>query len=355
MKKKICLSLLSMLMIFISVIFTSCNGQPEMNDNTLIPENTTSEFGKNDDQTQDDESEHDADKEDPDFEYILLPNETYGISKLLNTSATEITVPEQYNGKKVTKIMSKAFADASELTTLTIKGNIQEIEKGALSGCSSLKSMTLPFVGTTQTSSDPLGFIFGTTFYSGAQKAEQSYLCPDGLVRYDNFYIPSKLEKVTVIGGVIHMYSFEGCAMIKEIVFEDGVTAIESGAFFFCDGLESVSMGKGITELSDECFRGLTGLKSVLIGENVTKIGYYAFDSCTALKSIVIPGKVTVIEKYAFDDCTGMESIVFEKTSGWYRDYGNVSGTGMNVTDPALNVKNLTDSKEYSSDRWKRR
>lgn len=353
MRKIFYLTLLSVLTICIFVMFTSCNEQNKNDVNNSISDTTTSELEETDDQDAD--NTVDTDKSNHDFEYMLLSDGTYGISKVVNTSATDITVPEQYNGKTITKIMSQAFADASKLTSLTIKNNIHEIEKGALFGCSSLKNLTLPFMGTKQSSSDPIGFIFGTTYYSGSQKAEQNFTVSNGMERYDNFYIPSGLEKVTVSAGTIHMFAFMDCKMIKEIVFEDGVIAIESGAFFFCDALESVSMGKGITEISDECFRGITSLKSVLIGENVTKIGRYAFDGCVGLENIVIPKKVTVIEKYAFDCCTGMQSIIFENTSGWYRDYGSASGTGMNVTDPALNVKNLTDSREYSSDRWKRR
>ena len=344
-----------MVTVSIIVALSSCSEHIENDDIVSIGDTAISETEKNEDQSQLNENSEDADKTLSDFEYILLSDETYGIRKLLNTSLTEITVPEQYNGKPVTKIMKKAFSGASDLITLTIKDNIKEIENGALNGCSSLKNITLPFIGTKQSTNEPLGFIFGTDFYSGSQKAEQNYEISNGLVKYDNFYIPSGLEKVTVASGVVHMYAFMDCKMIKEIVFDDEVTAIESGAFFFCDELETVSMGENITEISDECFRGLTKLKNVNIGENVTKIGCYAFDNCTGLESIVIPKKVTVIEKYAFDCCTGMKAIIFEHTSGWYRDYGNVSGTEMNVTDAVLNVKNLTDGREYSSDRWKRR
>ena len=296
-----------------------------------------------------------TEKNDTRFEYILLSDGTYGIVKLLDTTLTEIVVPKSYNGKSVTKIMDGAFSVASNMESVMIPSSIQKIEKGAFAGCSSLKDMTLPFIGASASSLDSLGYIFGTSLYAGAQKVNQRFECADGLIRYDNFYIPSGLEKVTVTEGVIQAYSFISCTMIKEIVFGDGVTEIKSDALLLCDGLETVSMGESITEISDECFRYLSNLKNVLIGENVTKIGYYAFDGCVSLKSIVIPKKVVVIEKYAFDDCTGMESIIFEKTTGWYRDYGNTSGTGMDVTNPSVNANNLTNDREYSSDRWIRK
>ena len=355
MKRRIYFILLAWLML-ISIVLASCGEQSPHDDSGSLSEHAESKSKSETSNDEDSETAdaHETEQTDPNFEWVLLPNETYGISKLLNTSATEITIPESYRGKPVTKIMSRAFAGASRLTTLVIKENIKEIENGALSGCSVLKELTLPFVGTDPSSTNPIGFVFGTTPYTGAQKVDQSFKVSDG-ERYDSFYIPSALEKVTIIGGVVHTYAFMDCGMIREVVLGDGVTAVESGAFYFCDRLESITMGKGITQISEECFLDLTALKRILIGENVTQIGYNAFSGCSSLKSIVIPEKVTVIEKYAFDGCTAMESIVFEHTSGWYRDYGSASGTGMNVTDPSLNARNLTDSREYSSDRWKRR
>ena len=300
------------------------------------------------------QSQNGSSDDERDFEFTLLSDKTYGISKLLNTSVTEVAVPSSYKGKPVTRIMSNAFKEAVNMTAVTVPNSVQIIDMGAFSGCSALESITLPFIGPNPSSTDPFGYIFGTAPYSGSKKIEQ-HITLNGVMQSKNYFIPSKLEKVTVSDGIVRKYAFMSCTMIKEVVFEDGVTEVEGGVFLLCDGLESVYMGKGIKEISDECFNNLTGLKNVVIGKNVTKIGRYAFDSCTALKSIVIPERVRIIENYAFDECTGMESIVFENTSGWYRDYGPVSGTDMDVTDPVMNVKNLTNGREYSSDRWKRR
>lgn len=362
MKKAILSKIILTVLLFSCVSMVACNEQtPKATADTTtqgVSTEATTSTTQEQPTAQPEQTTANADVAEPeslDFEFTLLSDDTYAVSKLLNTEVTDIAVPAEYCGKPVTKILLGAFKNATHLTSLVLPDTLLEIEKNALFGCSSLEEITLPFVGSTLSSTEPLGYIFGKAFYPGAQKATQSFFCPDGLVRYDDFYIPSALKKVTVIGGVIHMYSFEGCAMIKELVFDDGVTAIESGAFFFCDRLETVSMGASITEISDECFFALTSLKKVTIGKNVTKIGYNAFSGCTSIKRIVIPKKVSLIEKYAFYNCTGMESIVFENTSGWYRDYGSASGTGMDVTNPGLNAKNLTDGREYSSDRWKRR
>ena len=70
---------------------------------------------ESDRQTQTSESGDATEKEDTAFEYLLLSNDTYGIKKLLDTTLTELVIPESYNGKAVTKIMSGAFKAASKL------------------------------------------------------------------------------------------------------------------------------------------------------------------------------------------------------------------------------------------------
>jgi len=346
MKKTISLMAIFILMVFALGFFTACDDQVQ-NDDTVTEEEDTKSFDQVND-SQEPPSKPDDAEEKPVFEYYLLYDDTYAIKKLLDNTITEITIPKAYNGKAVTRIMSNAFENAHKLTSITVQDNIQLFEKGAFFGCCSLKNLVMPFIGAKRDSFETLGYIFGTASFPGAQKVSQEFEYTPGMARSDHFYIPSSLEKITVTAGAIPCFSFKGCTMIKEIVFGDGVTEIKYGALLSCDGLETVSMGKSITEIADRCFKNLSNLKNVSIGENVTKIGYSAFANCTALKSIVIPKKVSIIDYYAFDACTGMESIIFECTSGWHINF--ISVYIMDVTDPALNAKNLTDINEYSSD-----
>ena len=166
------LTALLLLMIIISAVFVSCSDQTKTEGAVTDTDVTASESETNATQEQSPEK-GDGEKEDTDFEYVLLSNETYAIKKLLNTAATEITVPETYKGKPVTKIMNGAFKAASKLESVTVKSNVQEIEKGALSGCSALKNLTLPFIGAKQSSAEPLGYLFGTTVYIYQQQIVQ--------------------------------------------------------------------------------------------------------------------------------------------------------------------------------------
>ena len=350
MKKTIaiCLALLSVVS-----IFSSCkSGGNDLEDDS-VSDSAGSVAVEN--VSKDESTDAELPDEDPNFEFSLLTDGTYGINKYLNTTASEVSVPDTYNGKAVTVIMKDAFKNCSNLTSVIIPDSINEISEGAFFGCSNLNSMSVPFIGKNRGASASLGYFFGQTKYAGAQKVNHRYSSPDGYERQKPFYIPAGLKKVEVTDSIIKTYAFDSCEMLEEIVFGDGVTDIEINAFIECENLERIYMGSGFTKVPDECFAYLFSLKSIVIGKNVTKIGRLAFNNCESLENVTIPYKVNVIEPYAFSGCKSLKGITFECTTGWYRDYGFSSGTGMTVRDPAVNAVNLTEKGDYVCDRWKRK
>lgn len=285
-------------------------------------------------------------------EFSLLSNGTYAVKKLLDTNATEISIPDKFNEKAVTKILRNAFKGATKLTSVVIPNSINEIVEGAFSGCSALESITVPFVGQSRTKAMPIGHFFGTVSYAGGEKVTQYYDAGE-YHSPKTYYIPKGLKKVTVTDDAIKDRAFNSCLMLEEIVIGDGVKEIQPTVFAGCENIKSITIGAGVTKIESECFELLYGLKNIVIGKNVQTIGDHAFYHCKSLESVVIPRSVTTIDKYAFAACTSLKSIVFECKTGWYRDYGPYSDTDMNVDDPAVNAENL--SKKYTCDRWKRK
>ncbi len=163
----------------------------------------------------------------------------------------------------------------------------QSIGLGAFKGCSSLESITIPFVGAKAgvTSSDtyqyPFGYIFGTSSYTGGVATKQYYYgFSTSSTTYDTYYIPSSLKSVTVTGGNI-LYR----------------------AFYNCSGLTSITIPNSVTSVGRYAFEYCTGFTSVVIPDSVTSIGAYAFEYCTSLTSVTIPDSVTSIGDEAFNGC----------------------------------------------------
>ena len=237
-------------------------------------------------------------------------------------------------GNNVITIPSYAFDGCTGLTSVIIPDSVTSIGEDTFKGCSSLESITIPRAGVTSSSKYqyPLGYLFGTSSYTGGVATEQYYYGIYTSATYDTYYIPASLKSVTVSGGniingafygctgltsvtigngvkSIGYEAFSGCRGLKSVVIPDSVTSIGQEAFYNCTGLTSVTIGNGVKSIGHEAFRGCRGLKSVVIPDSVTSIGSNAFNNCTGLVSITIPDSVTSIDDYAFYGCTGLTSV----------------------------------------------
>ena len=77
-------------------------------------------------------------------------------------------------------------------------------------------------------------------------------------------------------------------------------TSISDSAFYYCDGLTSVTIPNSVTSIGNAAFYNCTGLTSVTIPNSVTSIGSGAFSNCTGLTSITIPNSVTSFGENVF-------------------------------------------------------
>ena len=218
-----------------------------------------------------------------------------------------VTVPEEYNGEKVTGVAGSAFANRSNLTEINLPDTIRTLTpETAFAGCSALEAVNFYSTGEALprfTSEDGVIFDHGqdgqgtpTPAFMPAAKTG-SYTIPDGV-------------------QIIPRAAFAGSKLDK-IVIPASVTAIEAEAFANCESLVSVvfeNAGAGSPSLT---------------------IGNRAFMNCTALTSITLPARLTDIslQKYAlngsFDDideitenapdaflgCTSLSSINVSKGS----------------------------------------
>ncbi len=210
----------------------------------------------------------------------------------------------------------------NDLKTLIITYGTS-IERGALSECNNLKSITIPFVGANKngTGDTHFGYIFG---------ASDCWKNSD--------YVPSSLETVIITGGsTIGNNAFFGCDGLTNIEIPDSVTSLEVGALS-CGNLRYNTYDNGLylgnkdnfylvfvkakntdiisCEINSStrfihsgAFQGCGSLESIIIPQAVTSIGNAAFDGCSTLTSIEIPQEVTSIGEFVFDGCNSLESI----------------------------------------------
>ena len=147
-----------------------------------------------------------------------------------------------------------------------------------------------------------------------------------GYVLYTSF------ETVTLNSGYFDEIGYDRSMSVLEIPCSfqkaDGtwckIIAVGYGAFERHTNLVSVKIPEGVTSLDSNAFYGCTGLTSVglpgsgcsvELPNSLTKVSYSAFEKCSSLASVVIPRNVADIYSSAFEDCSQLAHVRFEENS----------------------------------------
>ena len=157
-------------------------------------------------------------------------------------------------------------------TAVTLRENTVGIADNAFSGCSNLKSITIPDSVTS----------IGSYAFEGCTSLAKITVDDDN-------------EYYTSIDG--NLYTKDGKVFIQyargktdsEFTIPDSVTSIGDYAFFSCDSLASITIPDSVTSIGVRAFYGCDNLTSVNIGNGVTTIGKGAF-YCPSLKDVYYNG-----------------------------------------------------------------
>ena len=228
-----------------------------------------------------------------------------------------------------------------DVTNIVVPDYVTSIDKGAFSGCSALESITLPFIGDKHHEPNdlnqyPFGYIFGTDSYTGGTATQQDYQGSSVSTTSIKYYIPTTLREVIITGSsYIQSGSFYNCSNLTSITIPKSVTSIGKHAFSNCTCEIIWGDNPSITTIGEYAFGGYKGA-SITIPKSVTSIGSYVFSNCTCeiiwgdnpsittigssafrgynVTSITIPKSVKRICENAFFKCTNLTSITIPKS-----------------------------------------
>lgn len=193
------------------------------------------------------------------------------------------------------------------VTNIMVPDYVTGINEGAFNGCASLERITIPFVGGGYYGEgrwNSFGYIFGLGQYVGGVAITQYYR-PNASAQY---YIPSKLNEVTVTGGYILYGAFQQCSNLTDIIIPDSIISIGECAFQGCSSLTNINIPESVVNIGNRAFQNCSNFKRITIPNSVENIGDAAFYGC-GITSITIPGGVIGIGRYVFANCSSLQNI----------------------------------------------
>ena len=276
-----------------------------------------------------------------------LGDGTVEITGYAGNSATCV-IPDEIDGKKVTRIGNSAFKDRTELTSVTIPDGVTYIVDCAFFGCTSLETVTIP---------NSVINICSSAFRNCTSLKEVTIPASVTNIEYHAFgyYYDSDSSEIKKVDGFKinyvkntygHYYATENgftdeaCLLTNEL--NDGTLEISKyvgkSATSATYAIPGEINGKKVTKIGDSAFMFCTSLTSVTIPDGVTSIDVAAFLGCTSLTSVTIPDSVTSIKSKAFFNCTSLKSVTIP-----------ASVTNINIGDYALGYYEIynTDSCEW--------
>lgn len=147
---------------------------------------------------------------------------------------------------------------------------------------------------------------------------------------------------------------FSGNTAVTDVYIEDGVTTIESEAFYGCTSLKSIRLPSTLTNLGEthegkpsSVFFGCSSLEAIYLPEGIKSIGREAFAYCTSLKTVYLPENgVTWIGMQAFWNCTSMTAVKLpESLTG----FGRSALPPVRVIELPDNITNIWQLDDYDA------
>ena len=269
-----------------------------------------------------------------DYEYMENDDgDTVSITGYKGTD-TDIILPSEIEGRKVASIWRNAFADCTELTSITIPDSVTSIQSSAFENCTGLTSVNMP---------NSVTYIARTAFYNCTSlksvtipasvtdigsKAFGYYGNDDETKTIDGFKINYTKNTYGHYYATSNGFSNETCLITENL--DDGTLAIsEYAGVDKTFSIPSEINGKKVTEIGVNAFYNCSSLTTVTIPNTVRSIGSSAF-SGAAITEIVIPGNIEKVGAEAFIGCKSLASVTIEDG---VKELGNVAFAGTAIKE----------------------
>lgn len=210
-----------------------------------------------------------------------------------------VVIPDSIDGYVPVGVYADAWADNTEITSVTLPDSITEIGENAFKGCTALASINLQNVRE-----------IGENAFNGCTALTSIEVGSLNDLHYTTFAGCSSLTDVKIGDiGTYHIYTYNNSTVLNPFS-GTAVKNIELG------NIGGVTNDRGSSYGKDGMFYGLTGLETIKMGDIPSIGGEFAFHNCTSLKSLTVGNvdKVTSINGEFFYESsfpTSLETLKF--------------------------------------------
>ena len=213
-----------------------------------------------------------------------------------NTTLTRVNIPAS-----VRHIGNSAFSNKTNLFTIYFysPNNLQSIGLNAFSDTQ--------YGNSNMGVSGTVGYIGNIAYkFNGTMPADTELVLKSGTVAIAGgaFSGCTGLKSITIPNTVTNIgrQAFYGCTALESITIPSSVTTIDYYAFYG-SGLTSVTIPNTVTNLSPGLFYNCRRLESATISDGIERIPRDLFADCEYLETVAIPSSVKIIERGAFSYC----------------------------------------------------
>ncbi len=248
---------------------------------------------------------------------VMLPESLskLGVHAFSGCALSSVTIPGN-----IREIEARAFANCRELETVTIENGVKIIGYGAFEN-SGVKTLYIPESVVTfgEDAFDECDvesvYIEDLTAWCKASFENIDAQPMNDLYAASTLYVDNvALTELSVPAGItaVKDYAFMGVSL-DSIDLPSSVTAIGKHAFEKC-GISEINILGDITDIGSYAF-AYNDFESFVIPSEVTRISQGAFMSCEKLASVTIHKNITHIDPFAFWSCIGLAEINYGGTS----------------------------------------
>lgn len=199
-------------------------------------------------------------------------------------TATELVVPSEIDGNKVSGIGAYAFLGSSTIENVVISDGVKTIGDSAFYECSALKTVS---IGADVEEIGDFAFGYSDALLNISVSSKNKNYCSVDNVLFNK-------EKTEIL-----QYPVANVATFYNI--PETVVTIKTGAFEKSANLVSVNIPTSVKTIERAAFNDSDALKSIIIPDSVEVIDWRAFSYCDKLENITMSKNIAKIGGYAFD------------------------------------------------------